>query len=110
MFKQSPPTYRVNQQKMISPSKEAKPSDKFLLKNEPNVAISKTNQKSKAQYSKTVIICSIIIGVSILLSGGIYSFESPRMGVVQRYHKFTGVIELCVVEGKEFQCGKKKTN
>jgi hypothetical protein len=110
MFNKSPPTYRVNQQKMINPSKEAKPSDKFILKNKSNVVMDKTNQKSKNQYSKTIIICSIIICVSILLSGGIYSFESPRMGVVQRYHKFTGVIELCVIEGKEFQCGKKKTN
>ena len=87
-----------------------KTRDMLLEKKENLIKKKQSITVTKNQYCMAIITSSIIIGISILLSGGIYSFESPNIGVVQRYNKFTGVIELCVAPKKEFQCGIKKTN
>jgi len=50
--------------------------------------------------NRSIIISAIIIALGILFSNGIYKYDTPRMGVVQRYNIFTGTIELCV-KGRE---------
>lgn len=51
-----------------------------------------------------ILTSSIIIGISILLSGGIYSFDTIQVGVVQKYNKFTGHMELCHLTDLQGNC------
>ena len=56
------------------------------------------------EHRSLILASSIIIGASILLSNGIYSFDSSNVGVVQKYNKFTGHIELCHLTGRQGKC------
>ena len=83
----------------------------YLLKTRNMLLVRKENliKKKKKMIQKNkngivIITSSIIISVGILLSGGIYSFDSSNVGLVQRYNKFTGRIELCVSRNKNDQC------
>jgi len=60
-------------------------------------------KKSSFTYQTAIIISSIVIGLSIILNNGIYSFNSEHMAVVQRYNKFTGTIELCNLKNSTCQ-------
>ncbi len=42
--------------------------------------------------------------MSIILSDGIYFFESTQVGSVQKYNKFTGHMELCHLVEKKAKC------
>jgi hypothetical protein len=44
---------------------------------------------------KALIVAASILGGSIVLSQGIYSFHSVHVGAAQRYNRFTGGVELC---------------
>lgn len=50
--------------------------------------------------NRSIIISAIIIALGILFSNGVYKYDTPKMGVVQRYNIFTGTIELCI-KGQE---------
>ena len=54
----------------------------------------------------TLIICSIILGFSIFLTGGIYKYEKVNTGIVHKYNKFTGSMSLCHIgsNGKAGKC------
>jgi len=56
------------------------------------------------EHRSLILVSSIIIGASILLSNGIYSFDSANVGVVQKYNKFTGHIELCHLTDRQGKC------
>lgn len=59
--------------------------------------------KNNLNYQATILISSIVVSLSIILSNGIYSFNSEHMAVVQRYNKFTGTIELCNLKSSTCQ-------
>ncbi len=61
------------------------------------------DKKTKG-YQTSIIGGSIIIGVCILFSNGIYTFESKNVGVTQRNNIFTGSMELCHIVQKESKC------
>jgi hypothetical protein len=48
-------------------------------------------------HKSTLIVCSLIIGLSIALSNGIFIYERANTGVVHKYNKFTGAMSLCHV-------------
>ena len=61
---------------------------------------------------KAIIISSVIIGVFIFLSNGIYTFHSPRTGVIHKMNKVTGSAYLCVLSDdcQSFKKEKKKSD
>ena len=57
-------------------------------------------------HKLTLIICSLIIGLSIALSNGIFIYEKANLGVVHKYNRFTGTMILCHMgsNGKQGKC------
>ena len=47
-----------------------------------------------------LIISSIILGLAVILHGGIYDFYTEDAGVVHKYNKITGKVELCLLRHK----------
>lgn len=48
---------------------------------------------------KAIIFAAAIVGASILLSSGIYSFSPGHLdGISYRYNKFTGSVFFCVLD------------
>jgi len=58
-----------------------------------------SNQKQlpslRLNHQSTLIICSLIIGLCIILSNGIFVYEKVNAGMVHKYNKFTGTMSLC---------------
>lgn len=64
--------------------------------------------KSMLYHQSILIICSLIIGLCIALSNGIFVYEKVNAGVVHKYNKFTGTMVLCHIgsNGKLGKCQK----
>lgn len=58
---------------------------------------------------KSIILAAIIVAIGLLLSNGIYEFDTPKLGSVHRYNKLTGSVELSLIApGNEVTAGWHK--